>query len=129
MEDQAGSVALVRELYGAMTAEQADEAILASSGQYTADARAFADGKPIRLVDGRRYSNWCGRQRVEAPPVQTERIDGGPVGSAPVAKAPPTCPRCGSAMVQRIARTGGRPGASFWGCTAFPNCRATRPIA
>ena len=45
-------VAMVRELYGAMTAETADEAILVSSGDYTADARRFADGKPIRLFDG-----------------------------------------------------------------------------
>lgn len=32
------------------------------------------------------------------------------------------CPECGSAMVRRIQRSTGDP---FWGCSAFPNCRAT----
>jgi restriction system protein len=42
----------VRELYGVMTAEGANEAIFVTCGQYTGEARRFADGKPIRLVNG-----------------------------------------------------------------------------
>ncbi len=45
-------VNLVRELYGVMTAEGADEAIVVSSGKYTKHAREFSEGKPIRLIDG-----------------------------------------------------------------------------
>ena len=39
----------VRELYGAMVGEQANAAILVTSGRYTPDAIAFARGKPINL--------------------------------------------------------------------------------
>lgn len=44
-------VTLVRELHGSMTAEGADEAILVTCGDYAGDARAFARGKPIRLIN------------------------------------------------------------------------------
>ncbi len=45
-------VPLVRELYGVMTAEGANEAILVTCGEYTEDASQFAAGKPIRLIHG-----------------------------------------------------------------------------
>lgn len=41
----------VRELFGVLCAEGADRAILVSSGDFTPQARAFADGKPLELVD------------------------------------------------------------------------------
>ncbi|GAA5217196.1 NERD domain-containing protein [Corallincola platygyrae] len=34
------------------------------------------------------------------------------------------CPRCGSAMVLRKAKRGANAGNEFWGCSAFPKCRA-----
>ena len=37
-----------------MTAEHADEAIIVTSGKFTAEAESFAQGKPIQLVDGPR---------------------------------------------------------------------------
>jgi restriction system protein len=121
-------VALVRDLYGAMTAETADEAIFVSSGEYTADARRFADGKPIRLVDGSTLLEMVRsvqRTTVEAPPGR--RVDHAPLAPTSSEDPPPACPRCGNAMVMRIARTGTRSGSSFWGCTGFPDCRGTRP--
>jgi hypothetical protein len=39
-----------------------------------------------------------------------------------------TCPQCGSAMTQRVARHGPTAGSAFWGCSRFPTCRGTRPI-
>jgi ssDNA-binding Zn-finger/Zn-ribbon topoisomerase 1 len=36
-----------------------------------------------------------------------------------------TCPRCGSAIVERQNRASGE---SFYGCTMYPSCRGTRPI-
>lgn len=41
----------VQELYGILTAEHADRAMFVTSGSYTAEARAFARGKPIDLLD------------------------------------------------------------------------------
>lgn len=38
----------------------------------------------------------------------------------------PVCPRCGKEMVLRTAKRGPNPGSQFWGCSGYPNCRATR---
>lgn len=37
----------------------------------------------------------------------------------------PTCPRCGSQMTLRVAKRGKQAGNPFWGCTRYPQCRAT----
>jgi len=37
----------------------------------------------------------------------------------------PTCPLCGKPMALRTARRGANSGQQFWGCSAFPACRAT----
>lgn len=39
-----------------------------------------------------------------------------------------TCPLCGKPMALRTARQGKRAGSQFWGCTAYPACRGTRPL-
>ena len=36
----------------------------------------------------------------------------------------PQCPDCGATMRKRTSAKG-----AFWGCSKFPNCRATRPVA
>jgi hypothetical protein len=38
----------------------------------------------------------------------------------------PECPVCGSRMVKRTAKKGGRTGETFWGCSKYPGCRGTR---
>lgn len=35
----------------------------------------------------------------------------------------PTCPKCGSRMVLRTAKSGPNQGEKFWGCSNFPKCR------
>ena len=37
------------------------------------------------------------------------------------------CHACGSPMVLRTARAGIHAGQAFWGCSAFPQCRAVQP--
>lgn len=41
----------------------------------------------------------------------------------------PECPVCGSCMVKRTAKKGGRAGETFWGCPKYPSCRGTRTTA
>lgn len=36
------------------------------------------------------------------------------------------CPRCGSPLVQRVAKRGPQAGNTFIGCSAYPRCRYTR---
>jgi four helix bundle suffix protein len=40
----------------------------------------------------------------------------------------PACPHCGRPMILRTARRGSHAGSPFWGCTAYPACRATRAL-
>jgi len=38
------------------------------------------------------------------------------------------CPRCGEARVIRQVRSGVKAGEKFWGCSAYPKCRAVQKI-
>lgn len=40
---------------------------------------------------------------------------------------PPNCPKCGSVMSRRVAKSGEHAGKHFWGCTAYPACRGVLP--
>lgn len=39
----------------------------------------------------------------------------------------PLCPECGKPMRKRTARSGAKSGQTFWGCSGYPACKATRP--
>jgi four helix bundle suffix protein len=41
----------------------------------------------------------------------------------------PVCPICAKPMALRTARQGAKAGSQFWGCTAYPDCKGTRPLA
>jgi four helix bundle suffix protein len=38
------------------------------------------------------------------------------------------CPACAKPMVLRTARKGLRAGSQFWGCSGYPECKATLPV-
>lgn len=117
-------VNVVREMYGLLRHHGADEVQIATVGGFTRDAERFASGKPIRLIDGQSLLAMI-RGVQESEPVGTrhsERIE--PVlGKMDRTPSEPTCPRCNEGMVRRTNR---RDGSAFWGCSAFPRCRATR---
>ncbi len=39
------------------------------------------------------------------------------------------CPKCEREMVIRIAEHGSNPGSKFWGCSGYPRCHFTMPMA
>ena len=41
----------------------------------------------------------------------------------------PACPRCGQPMVQLIARKGPRANQPFWGCSGYPDYKATLAVS
>jgi len=111
---------VLREMFGLMTAEHVDEAIIVTSGKFTRDALDFAAGNPIRLIDGPRLLALV--QSVQAmPPAHP---------SAAVTtqdqQAAPACSYCGKPMVQRTVRRGAYTGNKFWGCPAYPECKGSR---
>jgi restriction system protein len=58
---QTVGVGKVRELFGVMHAEGADEAMFVTAGVFSPDAIRFAQGKPITLMDGHQVWRKCGQ--------------------------------------------------------------------
>nr|WP_309476970.1 restriction endonuclease [Trinickia acidisoli] len=126
------SVIVVRELYGVMAAKGAAGGFVVTSGVFTRDAHEFAEGKNIELIDGTTLAAMIGKSRA-APrktPVSVNSVTPAPTAqlatSAATHMAGPSCPRCGSAMMRRIAKQGANVGNAFWGCSEFPKCRGAR---
>jgi restriction system protein len=122
-------VSVVREMYGLLAHHGADAVLVVALGAFTTDAQRFADGKPIELIGGEALLRMI--REVQAAPAQAKATAGSakpmpvpalvPVPVEPA--APPSCPRCGKAMVERSNK---RTGEMFWGCAAYPACRGTR---
>ena len=129
-------VDVVRELYGVMAARGAAAGIVVTSGQFTGEAHAFAQGRNVQLIDGPALEGLIRKARAESqgrstrssaqpvPPTAAEPASPGPNPSVTA----PSCPACGEAMVQRIAKRGAQAGSHFWGCTGYPACRGTRNL-
>jgi restriction system protein len=117
------SVSVVRELYGVMAAEGVAGGYVVTSGTFTKDAKEFAAGRNIELMDGKGLETLLRDGRGVAPTV-VRPID----SSIPTEKGAPMCPTCKTPMVARTAKRGKNVGGSFWGCARFPKCRHTLAI-
>lgn len=114
----------IRELFGVMTAEGADSAMFITSGRYTSDARIFAEGKPIELIDRDGFLDLIRHFQKE---LQVHYGMEPNDQRTPVAThASPNCPLCQGPMVLRTARRGKNAGSQFWGCSRYPDCRGTK---
>ena len=114
----------IREFFGVMAAENADRGIFVSSGIYTREALSFAEGKPIELHDGAQFAEMAKSFQAH---VHTKKGRSPATSLADTTPERPTCPSCGKPMVLRRAKSGKNAGQEFWGCSAFPQCRGTRP--
>lgn len=117
-------VDVVRELYGVMAAKGATGGFVVTSGRFTTDAKAFADGRNVHLVDGTMLFALI--KQVKLPQATKQSTTPTPLQSDNPVASEPTCPQCGSRMVKRTARKGGNAGEEFWGCSKFPTCRGVR---
>jgi restriction system protein len=121
-------VSVVRELYGVMAAQGAAGGFVITSGRFTADARAFAEGRNVKLIDGPKLLGLI-QQANRAPKAGASptAAAGDPVARpASSADSNPLCPVCSSKMVRRTAKKGTNAGSQFWGCAKYPACRGTR---
>ena len=122
-------VEVVRELAGVMPFRRAVGGYVVTSGTFTLPAQEFAEGRGIKLVNGKRLESMLkqGRASLDA------KAKGRTLKPAPVEQvalkqvAAPLCPVCSRSMILRTARKGVTAGADFWGCSAYPKCRGTRP--
>lgn len=112
-------VNIVRELFGVMAAKGAVSGFVVTSGVFTNEAKEFAAGRNIELIDGAKL---------------TQLVNGVKARSAATQQAgyreenQPSCPKCGNAMSRRMARQGSNAGKEFWGCSQFPSCKGIRSI-
>jgi restriction system protein len=113
----------VREIFGVVAARKADGAIVVTTGRFTDDAVDFAKGQPIELIDGRRLEAMVREITVVGAPAPGSGARRDPTIDGAAASS---CPKCGATMVRRTPRAGG---AAFYGCSKFPKCRGTRPVA
>lgn len=125
-------VDIVRELYGVMAARGATGGFVVTSGSFSEDAKAFADGLNVKLVDGHRL---FGLIKQAQHSLSSHAGAGGKPYSEP---SPYTseakvgvvaCPTCGSEMVRRTAKKGANAGGQFGRCSRYPSCRGVRPLA
>jgi restriction system protein len=112
-------VAIIRELYGVMAAKGATGGFVVTSGRFTEEAKAFASGRNVKLMDGSEL-----RQLIQ----QTKKTVKSNVNSAVVQAAALACPLCTKPMVRRTAKRGSNIGNSFWGCSDYPACKGTAPL-
>ena len=121
-------VDVVRELYGVMAAKGAAGGFVVTSGRFTEDAKAFADGRNVQLVDGSKLFTMIqqAKQSLAANSPQPVAPSAKGVEKSEISTA---CPQCGANMVKRTARKGTNTGAEFWGCSKFPTCRGVRQLA
>lgn len=119
-------VTTIRELYGVMAAGGAAGGFVVTSGVFTQEAKSFAEGRNIDLIDGTELAAMIKKTQ---PPSQAISVPAQRMfQNTPVSTADPNCPKCGSAMTKRTARQGANIGKAFWGCTGFPQCRGVIQI-
>jgi restriction system protein len=126
----------VRELFGVMVSEDASRAILVTTGRFTAEAKRFAEDKPLHLIEGESLARLINEVQDKSAPNVTRPV---PIPLAtrvtdqtPIQPSTPSnelvCPVCGSGMMERVARRGPNKGEPFLGCTRYPRCRGIRSI-
>jgi len=115
-KSQKVGVSVIREMYGVMTAESASSVIVVTSGIFTQEAKNFADGKPIDLVDGSQLEVLIGQVQPSEKLIITP---------PPIPASNTHCPRCNSKLMLRVAKKGSNAGNQFYGCSLFPKCRYT----
>ncbi|MFX1681028.1 restriction endonuclease [Mitsuaria sp. CC2] len=109
-------VNVVRELYGVMAARGAAGGFVVTSGRFTKEAGAFAEGRNMRLIDGPKLTALLAATSAPQPTAQQSAADVTMV----------VCPVCAQPMVLRRAKRGPNAGEAFYGCSTYPVCKGTR---
>nr|WP_288466618.1 restriction endonuclease [uncultured Pseudomonas sp.] len=116
-------VPVIREFLGAMVTHGAVGGFVVTTGSFTSEAREFASGRNIRLVDGVGLKKWiAAAKRAPIQPLSKSQIEiVGPNSDVP------SCPVCSSVMQKRMAKKGPHSGKEFWGCVTWPKCKGLLP--
>ena len=120
----------VRELRGAVARDKATRGLFVTSGTFTNEAKAEAQGQPpLELLDGlalleliKGVQSQSAAISVPLPPAVIE------MPPPAVRAVDPECPICQRPMLLKRASRGPNAGGQFWGCSGFPQCRGTRQV-
>jgi len=121
-------VAVVRELYGVMAAKGAAGGFVVTSGRFTTDAVAFANGRNVKLVDGERLLALIKQAKQSLAEQHSKTATASDSVKEPASSGSRVCPGCGAPMIVRTAKKGANAGAQFWGCSTYPTCRVTQQL-
>lgn len=101
-----------------MAAHEVKRGQFATTSTFTAQALEFAQGNGIALLDVNGILGLISkRTEAEQQALLAVATEG--------EYWRPTCASCGTKMVERTPRGGGK---VFWGCVGFPRCRTTMPM-
>ncbi|MEQ9724583.1 restriction endonuclease [Pseudomonas sp. WHRI 8822A] len=119
-------VPVIREFLGAMVTHGAVGGFVVTAGSFTTEAKEFASGRNIRLVDGVELKKWiAAAKRAPIRPSHTASQMKPVLEEVGPKIETPNCPVCSSTMLKRVAKRGPRIGQEFWGCTKWPGCKGT----
>lgn len=107
-------VSVIREMFGVLSASNAQAIIIVCTGKFSQQAREFAHAKPITLITGSELARLV---KDVQPSPQIETVN------------QTVCPSCGGDLVHRMAKRGSNAGNYFLGCSNFPRCRYTRELS
>jgi restriction system protein len=113
----------IREFYGVLVSEGAFMGIFVTASEYTKDARDFAEGKPLQLVDGQGLAKLMNEVKTQPGEDLLDVTQWLPTFIQEVTIIDPLCPFCRSAMTLRRGSFG-----SFWGCSTYPRCKGKREV-
>ncbi len=103
----------VRDFYGAMGDRHINgKGFFITTNIFTHEAEAFAEDKPIELIDSSGVVALVRESGLLGSPHQVQ--DG-----------KDHCPKCGSPLIERTNRENG---IHFLGCVRFPDCKFTKPV-
>lgn len=112
---------VLRDLFGAMHDFGATRAYLVTSGRLTRAAADWTKGKPIEVWDGYHLA----RLSMPSALVADQSIESAANAAREATASGPTCPKCGTTLVERRNR---HTGETFLACPRYPDCRHTQPI-
>ncbi len=110
-------VETIRGFLGAMVDAGIARGILIGSAGFTGPARELAARHGVEILD-------------EEQVARGVLAAGGwrdPLFRSAFVAPPKLCPKCGSPLVERVARRGKGIGRSFYGCARYPRCTQTMP--
>ncbi len=112
-------VKVVRELYGLMSATGATGAFVVTCGAFSADARAFAEGRNVELVESRELLKFLPSSAPQAAPASHTT----PASSTRYATQP-ECPQCRAQWYGGWRERAVAPGRDSGAAHAIPHARA-----